>query len=200
MKLKKIISKFDKKRFFGFGKIIAIIFSLFLIINLISITYSKYSSNVSLSGDANIAFFVIDQGTQTDSISLTGLTPSENSFYYTFNVSNFKNNRRTDVDLEYTVEFETTTNMPLEYELICNESFDDDYTNLINNTTTYTDEYGVYYKKLNTTINKNFSYLENQTDQYFLKVTFPITYKNNPDFYQGLIDLFTITINASQVA
>ena len=42
--------------------------------------------------------------------------------------------------------------------------------------------------------------LQKEVDEYILKVVFPQSYKDYPDLYQGVIELFSIIIDASQVA
>ena len=86
--------KFDKKRFLFVGKIIFIFASIAVIVNIFGNTYTRYESNVDLNANANVAFFVIDQGTYENTISLTGLEPRTNPFYFTFYVANYKNNKQ----------------------------------------------------------------------------------------------------------
>jgi len=204
--------KFDKKRFLLVSKLIFVFIAFVGIINIIGKTYSRYESNVDLSAGANIAFFVVDQGTYESSISLTGLTPSAEPKYYTFYVANYNtNNKRADVDLKYTITFETTTNLPLTYEIIRNESFDSAHTDLLGTPVIRQDENDVFYKTYSNPNEYSFSHLSNEVDEYTMKVTFPlnngaqnpddlIEYTKNPDSYAGAVELFSIIINATQVA
>ena len=192
--------KFDKKRFLFVGKIIFIFASIAVIVNIFGNTYTRYESNVDLNANANVAFFVIDQGTYENTISLTGLEPRTNPFYFTFYVANYKNNKRTKVDLDYNIKFETTTNLPLSYEIIRNQSFNGTYTNIIDSTTTRQDDDSVFYKVFTDNATYHFTHNSNQVDEYTLKVVFPASYKDYPYLYQGVIELFSIIIDASQVA
>lgn len=196
----KFFNKFDKKRLAFVGKLTFIFIGLVLIINLLGVAYSKYESSANVEVRANAAFFVVDVGSYESSISLEGLEPSTTPYYYEFYVSNYKDNKRANVDLNYNVNLEVTTNLPLEYELVCNEDFTGNYTNLLSNPNTITNSDGMYFKKYNLSNDRLFTHNSNQTDEYILKVTFPVSYKNNPDLYQGVIDAFTIIINAEQVA
>lgn len=198
--IKKFFSNFDKKRFIFVSEIIFIFIAACIVINMFDDTYTRYESNVDLNANANVAFFVIDQGTYESSISLNGLTPSLEPKYYTFYVANYKDNKRTNVDLEYTIKFETTTNLPLSYEIIRNESFSGAHTNLMQNTSVRQDDDGVFYKVFTNNNTYNFSHLQNQVDEYTLKIVFPESYKDYPDLYQGVVELFSIIIDASQVA
>lgn len=198
--VKEFLKKFDTQRFVFVGKIIFILFACVMIFNLVDKANSRYESNATVSAEASVAFFVVDQGTYEGSISLTGLEPSTNPFYYTFYVQNFDvDGHRTDVNLQYDIRFETTTNLPLTYEIIRNQSFNGTYTNLLNSFTTRQDDNNVFYKTSNNLGTFNFGYASNQIDQYTIKVNFPISYKDHPE-YQGTIEIFSIIINATQVA
>ena len=116
--MKGFFSKFDKKRFMVVTKFIVLLGGLFLVIKLVGTTYTRYESNVDLNANANVAFFVIDQGTYESSIALSDLVPSNDPIYYTFYVANYKNDKRSKVDMRYNIKFETTTNLPLTYEII----------------------------------------------------------------------------------
>ena len=193
--------KFDIKRLKTVSQVIFILACLFLIVNIVGKAYSRYESTANVSAQASVAFFVIDQGTYENTISLTGLTPRTDPFYYNFKVMNYKNNKRCNVDLTYTIKFETTTNLPLQYEVIRNESFDDpDYTNLLTTSTMRQDEHDVFYKVYTNNNTYSFTHTSNQTDSYTLKVIFPLNNKNFPDAYQGAVEVFSIIINATQVA
>lgn len=195
------VKTFDIKRFKIVTQIIFILACLFLIVNLTGKAFSRYESRVDVSAEANVAFFVIDQGTYENTISLSGLTPSLDPFYYTFYVANHNTDgKRSNVDMKYKIKFETTTNLPLTYEIIRNESFEGDYTSIISNRTVRQDEYDVFYRVFEDDQEYTFSHNRDEVDTYTLKVIFPESYKNSPDLYQGVIELFSIIIDATQVA
>lgn len=196
--LDKIWSLFDKKKLIMTTKIIALFLLLIVIINVIGIAYSKYESHAEMYANANVAFFVIETGTYEHSISIKGLTPSPDPFLYTINVSNYKGVKRTKVDLKYSIKFETTTNIPLTYEIIKNETYSNSSTNIISNERLRQDG-DVYYRTFDVNDSYNFSFNQNQTDQYTIVVHFPEMYKEFPDSYQGKVELISITINAEQV-
>lgn len=193
--------KIDKKRFIFVGKIIFIFVALVIIVNVMGETYTRYESEVDLSAEAATAFFVVDQGTYESSISLSGLVPSTQPLYFRFYVANYdQNNRRTNVDLTYTIKFETTTNLPLQYEIVRNQTFNGNYTNIIQNSSLRQDDNGVYYNVFTNNYTYSFGHAQKELDEYILKVTFPESYKDYPDLYQGVIELFSIIIDATQVA
>lgn len=187
-----IIKNINKTKFLFFFKYIAIFLLVVFIINIMEITYSKYSSSANGDAAANIAFFIVDVGTYENTISLNNLEPSNNDYIYKFTVNNFKNNKRTNVKLDYNIEFVTTTNLPLTYKI-----YKEGTNNIITSNEIIQDG-DMYFNKLNTNEAGSFSYEENQTEEYTLVVNFPITYNDKPDEYQGLIDSFMIKINATQ--
>ncbi len=187
-----IIKNINKTKFLFFFKYIAIFLLVVFIINIMEITYSKYSSSANGDAAANIAFFIVDVGTYENTISLNNLEPSNNDYIYKFTVNNFKNNKRTNVKLDYNLEFVTTTNLPLTYKI-----YKEGTNNIITSNEIIQDG-DMYFNKLSTNEAGSFSYEENQTEEYTLVVNFPITYNDKPDEYQGLIDSFMIKINATQ--
>ena len=187
-----IIKNINKTKFLFFFIYIAIFLLVVFIINIMEITYSKYSSSANGDAAANIAFFIVDVGTYENTISLNNLEPSNNDYIYKFTVNNFKNNKRTNVKLDYNIEFVTTTNLPLTYKI-----YKEGTNNIITSNEIIQDG-DMYFNKLNTNEAGSFSYEENQTEEYTLVVNFPITYNDKPDEYQGLIDSFMIKINATQ--
>jgi hypothetical protein len=88
---------------------------------------------------------------------------------------------------------------PITYEIIRNQNFNSTHTNLLTGFTTRQDENGVYYKTSNVLGTYNFGFANNEVDQYTIKVNYPISYKDHPE-YQGSVELFSIIINATQVA
>ena len=195
------LSKIDKKRFIFVGKIIFIFVAIVIIVNVMGETYTRYESEVDLSANAATAFFVVDQGTYESSISLTGLVPSTTPLYYKFYVANYDDqDHKTNVDLTYTIKFETTTNLPLQYEIVRNQEFSGNYTNIIQNSTVRQDDNGVYYNVFTNNNTYSFGHSQRELDEYTLKVIFPASYKDYPDSYQGVIELFSIIIDATQVA
>ena len=197
--MKDFFKKFDKKRFMFVTKIVFIFVALVIIVRVVGRTYTRYESNVDINANANVAFFIIDQGTYESTIALDGLVPSADPIYYTFYVANYKDSKRTKVDMDYNIKFETTTNLPLTYEIIRNQTFQGPHTNIIDTNTVRQDTNNVYYRVFTDNDTYSFTHNSNQVDEYVLKVVFPASYKDYPDLYQGVIELFSIIIDAHQV-
>ena len=191
-------SLFDSKRFFGGLKIIGVVIASILIIKVVGVVYSRYESDVSVYSEAKVAYFVTEQGTISKSITLDNLVPSDEVYIYPFNVYNYDESKRTDVNLKYTIEFETTTNIPIGFDVMVNETYSSDYTSIIDDVS-YVQDGDMYYKKYVDDTEYTFNYDENQMNQYTIIVKFPSEYKNYPDLYQGKIDLIKVTIKAVQL-
>jgi hypothetical protein len=190
---------FDQKTFMSIFRFIIILFIFIFVITGINMTLSRYESSAISSADAKVAFFIITQGTYQDSITLTGLVPSDNPYLYRFKVSNTDGTNRCQVNMTYTIKFITTTNLPVSYEILRNEEYSATATNIITSDTYRQDDSGTYFRYLSNTANYSLGYTSDQTDNYVLVVNFPKTYENNPDNYQSLIDNVAIEINAKQV-
>lgn len=195
----KVLSRLDNKKFKSTFKLTLIILFIVLIINLVGVTYSRYESKANMNVQANIALFLVDQGTYNGSIALEGLEPSSTPYTYVINVRNYNDTYRTDVDLTYHVKFETTTNLPLNFSVYRNEEYSNNATNIISSSS-YRQDGDVYYKVYETNGDYSFHYNSNEQDYYTIVVEYPEAYKNFPDLYQGKIDLITVIITAEQVA
>lgn len=196
--MKNVLKMFDLKRFFSYFRIIIIVISLLLILNIVTFAYSRYQTSALSNAEASVAFFIVDVGTYEQSIALKGLEPSDKPYIYNFKVSNYNLTGRTNVSLKYTIDFQTTTNLPFNIKIFRNEDFNSNSTNIIAGEEILQEQDNVYYKKYKNNQEYYFTHKNNQTDNYVLVVNFPKIYNTDSDKYQGLIDLFTIKINAKQ--
>lgn len=195
----KFLSKFDKKRLGIAFKLTILVLCLVLIVNVVDITYSRYQSSANVNVQSNIALFLIDQGTTSGTITLEGLEPSNNAYKYVVNVRNYKQGVRTNVDLDYHIKFETTTNVPFTVEVYRNQDNEDPGATNIVTTPTSRRDGDVYYKVYDTVGNHRFHYNTNEQDYYTIVVKFATSYKNYPELYQGKVDLLSVIITAEQV-
>ena len=60
--LSKFFKNFDKKKFLLVSKLIFILVAIVLITNISGKTYTRYESEADISANANVAFFVVEQG------------------------------------------------------------------------------------------------------------------------------------------
>ena len=194
--MKRIVNKIDLSVFKSY-----LFFSILLLVTLIAIrtfefTLSRYESEVELDASPDLAFFIVDVTTTSGQIKLASMVPSDTPYTYTFNVSNFNEEGRGNVDLTYSIELITTTNMPLQFRIYKGGNTE---LNEVDSDTVTTDSNGVYYRHLLINDVSQMSYSSNVTDTYTLWVLFPATYMAYPDLYEGIIDLVDIKINAEQV-
>lgn len=194
--LKRLFSKINMNDFKHYS-----FFSILLIVTLILIgtmrfTQARYENATEIQVTPTLAFFIVDVGTQSGQIKLDSMIPRVEPYLFTFNVSNFNSTRRANVDLTYSIEIITTTNLPLNFKIFKGANMT---LNTIDSDTTTTDSNGVYYRHLVINSVSTMNYNTNCTDVYTLWVEFPKSSEDYPDSYQGIIDLVDIKINSEQV-
>lgn len=182
----------NKEKFKFFNKITLIILGILVLLLIIRGTMASFETNGSGKARADIAFYVLDVSRQTESLKISDIKPNDSDNVYTIDVSNYLNNKITDVDMEYSLSIRTTTNIPVTYSLYLN----DDTTNIMSNRTLEKDSNGTYFYKYDS-ISKTFSHGVSRRDSYKLVINFSSKYKNYD--YQGLIDSIEISVNAKQV-
>ena len=194
--LRKILLNIDYKKLSRYLFLSFLFLMVLFLFGTFEFTQARYESEVEISGSPTLAFFVVDVTTQTGHIKLDEMIPRVEPYTYTFNVSNFNTEKRANVDLTYTIEIIITTNMPLNFQLF--KDNDMNFTQIDHDFTT-TDANGVYFRHLVIDDVSIMTYSANHTDTYTLWVEFPLTNKNYPEKYEGIIDLIDIKIIAEQV-
>ena len=194
--IKKVFKNIDKNSFRKYLMFSFLIMGLLITFSALDFTQARYETNTEINVSPSLAFFIVDVQSETGQIKLEEMVPREQPYLYVFNVSNFNTERRANVDLTYSIEIITTTNMPLDFRIFKGAGMT---TNEIDSDTTTTDVNGVYYRHLVINDVSTMSYTTDTTDVYTLWVKFPSSNMNKPDEYQGVIDLVDIKINAEQV-
>lgn len=200
----------DKKKLRKSLFVIALIIVIVITAIQIRKTLARYESTATTEGDVDVAFYILDNDYQTDTVFIDGIYPSANPFEYTFSISNFKDEKVAETDLEYEFEITTTTNMPLSYEITKNGTT---YTSLQDELVS--DDSGTVLRKLKTDIigmdtivNTDGNNQKTKiTDTYVLKVTFPLQTNTNGTVatnrenleYADLIEDVTISLSSRQV-
>lgn len=182
----------DKEKFSLFRNIIFCLLGIFLSFFFIKNVFPFFHSDASGVIANKIAFYVVDPKPQTEEIKIGELKPDGQSFNYDIDVSNFKDNRVSEVDMNYTMEIVTTTNIPVTYSLHKNH----DSENVIGTKEIIRDDDDMYFFKFSPQVG-SFVHGVSKTDTYTLVINFPVSY--NSDYYQNLIDTITISIDAKQV-
>ena len=190
---------FSKRKFLLISKINILIFILLLILKIMPVTLSKYQSSGIGNMNSNIAFYLLSTDYLTQKIKLTNLIPNNNPYVYTFTIGNIKEEKVSEVDIEYTLSIVTTTNLPLRYELYENSDYQEaDSINLIgtNNTIIAPDSDGTYFQKF--TFEKEELYYQTPTtNTYTLIVYFDQT--NNDAKYQDVVEGIQIIVDSRQI-
>lgn len=184
-------------------KIRFIIFSLIFLMILstgvfaIVKSFSRYNSTANLSLDIQTAMFIVEPGEMSYNIDLERILPSDESYIYTFSISNFNDEQTTDVDLEYMLDIQTTTNLPLTYRLYY-DSYDLEEDDIISTRELKQDENNSWYNYFTIDGKHEFTYKENKTDIYYLVIDFPTSYKNVLE-YSDAIENIQIIIKSKQI-
>jgi len=193
---KEIIARFDTKTLRRYFFISLLMIISVIILSKIEITRAKYETEANVAVAPDFAFFIVDVTNQTHSFRLDNIVPRTNPYTYVFNVSNFEGQKKANVDLTYSIEIITTTNLPLNIrvyrgtDLTVNSLYTD-------TTTTNTD--GVYFRHLLYNGVSTMNYATQVTDTYTLWIEFPESYKNTANGYAGVIELVDVEIRAEQV-
>ena len=194
--MKKFLSHFDIKVFKTYFFISILLILTVVGLSKVRLTSAKYESEKELDIKPSFAFFITEVGTESASITLDNIVPSDEPYLFAFTVSNFKDNKKANVDLEYSIEMISTTNLPLNFKLYKNPNFTNE-SQYTDSTTQNND--GVYFRHL--LYNREFvmSYRQAITDTYTLWVEFPSSYKNEYADVNGIIELIDVEIKAKQV-
>lgn len=193
--MKELLSHFDKKLLLRLIVLSCLIIITLIVIRNYKFTKSKYETITDVEVTPTIAFFVTDVKSYNDSIKLEEIVPRSEPYLYSFTVSNFKDNKRANVDLTYSIEFITTTNLPLNFKLYREDDLENDITS---STSFTTDSNGMYYKHLFIEEVSSLKYSLDSTDTYILSVEFPEIYNSNPDDYSGVVELIEVYVHAEQ--
>ena len=195
-RIKVFFSNIDYKVFKSY-----FILSVTLILTIVGIsrvrfTAAKYESEKMADIKPNFAFFITDVSSQSHSIKIDNIIPSDEPYIYTFTVSNFKDNKKSNVDLRYSMEIITTTNLPLDIKLYKNPILDNEahHSDIITQNSD-----GVYFRHLLYNSESVMNYNSLRTDTYTLWISFPSSYKNDYEHLNGLMELIDIEIRAKQV-
>lgn len=161
-------------------------------ISLIRNSIAKYKSNAKSSADVDLAFYMFKEQDISQDLKLESILPREEPYEYTFSVSNNDGTDRTETAIHYTIEFKTTTNLPLNFKVYNSEDLS---TDLVESTETKADDDGTYFKYIKVA-GGNLGFEQDETITYKLNVEFPKEY--NLSQYEGIVEYVKITIKSTQ--
>ena len=188
---------FDKKKVKKSLLVLLLIAIIIIAIILIRRTLAKYETTATSDKDLDVAFWIVNDDFKTGKIVIKDVYPSDNSFDYTFSVSNFKKeedgniSKRAETDLEYGITLTMTTNLPLEYQIVKNGQILNAQQEII------TDDDGTYYRKISLDGDQMKQGVD-ETDSFVIKVKFP---KENYLYeeYADIMEYIKLDINAKQI-
>lgn len=198
----------DKKTIKKILLIILLIIAIVFAFIQLRKTLARYETTTTTERDVDVAFWLIEEGYKMDRLFIDKIYPSSTeTFEYTFSVSNYNSNQKAETDLNYELALIMSTYLPLEYEIQKNGTT----CNMTEQIITDTD--GTCYKKLSSIVStdvndKNtFQVGTDETDEYTLKVTFPlqtfvngVQVENRADLdYPDLIQDVKIELSATQI-
>lgn len=186
----------DKSKLLLLSKIVGIIVILIIGIAIIPVTISKYQAYGIGNIDSNIAFYLLKEGYHVENVKLSDVDLENSPYVLNFSVSNIKDNKTSDVDIEYIVKVITTTNLPVTYELYENEDYKEG-TNLINsnNTKIEKDSDGTYFQTFSLN-SENLFYKRPKTNYYTLLVYFGDLTNAK---YQDVVESIRIVVDSKQI-
>lgn len=182
----------NKKKFKVFNRFTILVFCILVFLFIIKTSYSFFHSDASGVVANKIAFYVVDSKPQSQTIKIGEVKPDGQDYSYDIEVSNFKNDKVSEVDLDYTVQIITSTNIPVDFKLYSN----DGDTNIIGNKEIVEDDSGMYFFKYSPQVG-SFTHGIKKTDKFTLVINFPDLY--NDALYQDLIESVEVTVDAKQV-
>lgn len=173
-------------------KFVILLLCFIIVIQIFLLTMSKYESNSNSKANVDIAFYVLNEDYQSMTLNLGKIVPSSNAYIYNFSVSNEKDGKIAEVDIEYELKIRTTTNLPLDIHLYKTENDNKQEAT----STIQQDEDGMYFNVLKVD-KQTFYYSTPRTDNYTLEIYFSEKY--NQETFQDITDLIEISVNAKQI-
>ena len=178
-------------------KISLIVLLFFLLGAFVVQSYSLYETRASLNANVDKAIYLITDQKMTFNIDTNAIFPNDESYEYTFSVSNFKNDTEGEFDLEYYIRIKTTTNLPITVKLYRNEEYSSSATNIIPTYSLTQDDDNAWYKIYNNTPTYDLLCDYRITDYYVLVVDFPSSYSAYKE-YAGVPENIEVGIYSKQ--
>ena len=181
----------NKKKFLSINRITITLVIIFILLVLLKSTYASFETNSNGEALSKVAFYILNTKTETENLKISNIKPDGKDNNYLITVSNFNDTKVSDVDLEYSLEIRTTTNIPVTYKLYLNDSTD----NIMSTKELVKDTDNTYFYKYKSIL-QSFTHQVKRTDTYKLVINFPSNY--NDEVYQSMIDDVEISVNARQ--
>ena len=174
--------------------LILLVLLVFLIMRFV---YASYETNAELNVSIDEAIYIFSDEKMSFNIDSSKIVPSNTPYTYTFSVANFNPTKTADVDLLYTIQVITTTNLPITLELYRNEAYSQNAHNIIGTLNIVQDDDGAWYREYAKSQEFEMLYRNNTTDVYTLVVKFPASYAGD-DTYADAIENIEIRLESKQ--
>lgn len=179
-------------------KLVMAIFVLLLVHRIVFNSFSLYESNASTSANIEVAYFLLADTYEVQTIMLDDMQPGDTkevdiavSNYY---VDETGQEVISETDMEYTLGLRTTTNLPLEYSVYLNQDSESG-TDIVQMDTIQDEDDTYYYQLVEDT--REFSYETGQTNTYTLQITMPEEYNNVE--YQDVLECVEVVVDGQQI-
>jgi len=184
----------DKKRIYKSLFVISLLIIIIVAVIQVRNTLARYETTANTTRDLDVAFWIVENSFQTQRLLIEDIYPSTTPYEYTFTVSNFRDSKKAETDMEYSLVITTTTNLPLSYTIQKNG------TTYAATEEIYQDRDGTFYREFTLGETEKFIFQADTptTDEYTLKVTFPLEYNINLE-YPDLIENIEINLSAKQI-
>lgn len=186
----------EKRRFLLFGFIL--IFALFTAFYLLRIAYARYETNAKLRADVDKALYIFEDEKLEFNLKTEGIVPSSVPYTYKFSVSNFKDTKTSEIDIEYTVTVKTTTNLPISVQVFKLDSNANPGPSLVTGAVVKQDEDNSYYRVYKVPTTYEMLFTDRVTDYFQISITFPESYKNSMT-YENAIENVDVILESKQM-
>lgn len=181
-------------------KNIGIFVMLVLATIIISVTYAWFLHYSAADAEINaeIAFYIFE--TESQQITLNSIAPGQ-TCTYNITVSNYKDDFISQVDMEYEIIMQTTTNLPLKYELIYSENDEA----LSTSEELFEDKVdGVYYRNIRFGSQEEQKKLLSENGKQIHTYKLNVTFNGDGETtigseYSDILELIEITIDSNQI-
>lgn len=186
----------EKRRFLLFA--FALIFTLFVAFYLLRIAYARYETNAKLRADVAKALYIFEDEKLTFNLKTDGIVPSAVPYTYKFSVSNFKDSKTSEIDIEYTVTVKTTTNLPINVQIYKLDASANPGPGLVTGAVVKRDDDGSYYRLYKVPTTYQLLYANKVTDYFQIEITFPEAYKDSMT-YENAIENVDVILESKQM-
>ena len=197
-KIKNMEYASEKFRFLIFA--VGLFLILFLARFLLGLAFSRYELNAKINANIDKALYIFEDTKLSFNLEPKGIMPRNEPYIYKFSVSNFNESKQSDVDLSYTVQVRTTTNLPITIKMYRNEIYyASGSTNIFGDgAITKQDEDDAWYRLYQSVSEYEFYYTDKTTDVYTMVISFPMDYANNT-VYANYLESIEVILNSKQI-